>query len=134
MEHINNNIERYKAKLNPLSWEVGGFFYHEYINKKTLFFASNINQFDLYSILVDNLGALLTPRDLFILFFFVYKCFRKALGLINFYRFFFKKIMFSLLDNLILLEEKTFQNSNECFGCIAILDLSNVLKLLKRRA
>ncbi|KAL5669103.1 hypothetical protein ACJX0J_021324, partial [Zea mays] len=33
-----------------LSWEVGGFFYHEYINKKTLFFASNINQFNLWII------------------------------------------------------------------------------------
>ncbi|KAL5669078.1 hypothetical protein ACJX0J_021299, partial [Zea mays] len=46
-----------------LSWEVGGFFYHEYINKKTLFFASNINQFDLYSSLVDNFSLEISKAD-----------------------------------------------------------------------
>ncbi|KAL5669101.1 hypothetical protein ACJX0J_021322, partial [Zea mays] len=78
MEHINNNIERYKAKLNPFGfyrlfydcflratcqhtlWHKEHHFTTSFylINKKTLFFASNINQFDLYSSLVDNLDII----------------------------------------------------------------------------
>ncbi|KAL5669093.1 hypothetical protein ACJX0J_021314, partial [Zea mays] len=69
-----------------LSWEVGGFFYHEYFFSNILFifhaltcyyqvrlggqgfptgshfFASNINQFDLYSSLVDNFSLEISKR------------------------------------------------------------------------
>ncbi|KAL5669079.1 hypothetical protein ACJX0J_021300, partial [Zea mays] len=129
------------------SWEVGGFFYHEYINKKTLFFASNINQFDLYSSLVDNFSLEISKADHILNKMNATKwgnkkrlkhrrsdrrllktAAKKDQGIDQLLPLLLKKIMFSLLDNLILLEEKN--TLDECFGCylltIAILDLSNV--------
>ncbi|KAL5669092.1 hypothetical protein ACJX0J_021313, partial [Zea mays] len=126
--------ERYKAKLNPFGFYRLDFFYHEYINKKTLFFASNINQFDLilnasglYFLLFNKIIERLIETAclvygfvqfiVFILFSFVYKCFR------------------NLLDNLILyihiISAKGFKNVIISYLLtIAILDLSNMCDIL----
>ncbi|KAL5669076.1 hypothetical protein ACJX0J_021297, partial [Zea mays] len=109
-----------QATSDRLSWEVGGFFYHEYTFLleylfeyisfkeliKTLFFASNINQFDLLYFLLFKKEDRPTQHTIV--------C---AQGIDQLLLLLLKKIMFSLLDNLILCI-KWFKNViiSEFFG------------------